>query len=173
MTMQSEVGDYRTMESVVDLGVVPSTESDAFAMMSAVTGTMGSGANDYGTGYFHDGYADTGRVTAHNQSEAATGWWAEQDHGQAVDHSIGGQQSLTDWLPYSEGPVNSEQQENFALSGRRVKVVHQIDTRKGPVRGGQSDLISQTAQAIASTNVTPPSNDDVAMAFIMAQGMTY
>lgn len=146
-------------------------EDDAQAAIQAA-GLMGTGPNDYGMGQYAVGYSHTGYVAAHNQSEAVQGWWGEVDTGQRVIPDIGGQPAAVDTLPYTIGPVNSEQQEDFSLAGKRVRVTTAINTRPGPVTGG-GDLISQTAMAIAQGGAIPASNDDVALAFMLSQGVGY
>jgi len=145
---------------------------DAAQAAIQAAGLMGTGANDYGTGAYGPDYSHTGAVSAHNQSEAVQGWWEAADTGQRVIYDVGGQPAAVDTLPYSIGPVNSEQQEDYSLAGKRVRVTTTHNMRPGPVTGG-TDLISQTAMAIAQGGAVPASNDDVALAFMLSQGQSY
>lgn len=145
---------------------------DAAQAAIQAAGLMGAGANDYAMGGYQAGYAHTGAVSAHNQSEAVQGWWEAADTGQRVVYDVGGMPAAVDTLPYSIGPVNSEQQEDYSLAGKRVRVATTHNMRPGPVTGG-TDLISQTAMAIAQGGAVPASNDDVALAFMLSQGQSY
>jgi len=145
---------------------------DAAQAAIQAAGLMGAGADDYGTGSYGPDYAHTGAVSAHNQSEAVQGWWSTQDASSHIDYEIGGLPAAVDTLPYSIGPVNSEQQEDYSLAGKRVRVTTTHNMSPGPVTGG-TDLISQTAMAIAQGGAVPASNDDVALAFMLSQGQGY
>jgi hypothetical protein len=55
-----------------------------------------------------------------------------------VDWDVGGRPGLVNRLPYGRGVVDTNTVENFALTGRQIKLRRQPENQWGPVKGARS-----------------------------------